>query len=88
MSTHRLTVAGNRLGRGIPVLDPLPFSTMVTALARRLSLLRFPDIGGGNGGETGIRTLGGLAPTTVFETAPFDHSGTSPRLGRGQCSVV
>ena len=35
---------------------------------------------GSNGGETGIRTLGGLAPTTVFETAPFDHSGTSPRL--------
>ena len=33
------------------------------------------------GGETGIRTLGGLAPTTVFETAPFDHSGTSPRSG-------
>ncbi len=34
---------------------------------------------GDSGGETGIRTLGGLAPTTVFETAPFDHSGTSPR---------
>lgn len=33
-----------------------------------------------NGGETGIRTLGGLSPTTVFETAPFDRSGTSPRL--------
>ena len=32
-----------------------------------------------NGGETGIRTLGGLTPTTVFETAPFDHSGTSPQ---------
>ncbi len=32
-----------------------------------------------NGGETGIRTLGPLAGTTVFETAPFDHSGTSPR---------
>ncbi len=31
------------------------------------------------GGETGIRTLGGVAPTTVFETAPIDHSGTSPR---------
>ena len=31
------------------------------------------------GGETGIRTLGRLAPTTVFETAPFDHSGTSPQ---------
>ena len=30
------------------------------------------------GGETGIRTLGGVTPTTVFETAPFDHSGISP----------
>ena len=35
------------------------------------------------GGETGIRTLGGVAPTTVFETAPFDHSGTSPRGSGG-----
>jgi hypothetical protein len=33
-----------------------------------------------NGGERGIRTLGTLARSTVFETAPFDHSGTSPRL--------
>lgn len=32
------------------------------------------------GGETGIRTLGRLAPSTVFETAPFDHSGTSPQV--------
>ncbi|MCB1439522.1 MAG: hypothetical protein KDJ63_07085, partial [Nitratireductor sp.] len=24
-------------------------------------------------------TLGTLARTTVFETAPFDHSGTSPQ---------
>ncbi len=24
---------------------------------------------------------GGRKPTTVFETAPIDHSGTSPRLG-------
>ncbi len=31
-----------------------------------------------NGGETGIRTLGPREGTTVFETAPFDHSGTSP----------
>jgi hypothetical protein len=37
-----------------------------------------------DGGETGIRTLGRLAPSTVFETAPFDHSGTSPR---GQVGV-
>ena len=32
------------------------------------------------GGERGIRTLGTLARTTVFETAPFDHSGTSPQV--------
>ena len=30
------------------------------------------------GGETGIRTLGTLIRTMVFETTPFDHSGTSP----------
>ena len=30
------------------------------------------------GGEIGIRTLGRLAPSTVFETAAFDHSATSP----------
>ena len=29
-------------------------------------------------GEGGIRTLGGPKPTTVFETVPFNHSGTSP----------
>ena len=43
----------------------------------------FGPFSGENGGETGIRTLGGLAPTTVFETAPFDHSGTSPRGSGG-----
>jgi hypothetical protein len=30
------------------------------------------------GGESGIRTLGVIAGTTVFETAPFDRSGNSP----------
>ena len=34
-----------------------------------------------SGGETGIRTLGGVTPTTVFETAPFDRSGISPLSG-------
>ena len=29
-------------------------------------------------GEKGIRTLGPLMRSTVFETAPFDHSGISP----------
>ena len=33
-----------------------------------------------SGGGGGIRTHGTLACTTVFETAPFDHSGTPPRL--------
>ena len=40
-------------------------------IADLITLLKF-------GGERGIRTLGGLAPTTVFETVPFNHSGTSP----------
>ena len=53
-----------------------PFeSTEKSVPFRAVSLVRNGD----NGGETGIRTLGRLAPTTVFETAPFDHSGTSPR---------
>ena len=32
----------------------------------------------GSGGEAGIRTLGGHKPSLVFETSPFDRSGTSP----------
>jgi hypothetical protein len=35
------------------------------------------------GRETGIRTLGTFAGTTDFESVPFDHSGTSPRLAVG-----
>ncbi len=30
------------------------------------------------GGEAEIRTLGGIAPTTVFKTAALNHSATSP----------
>lgn len=30
-------------------------------------------------GEKGIRTLGTRKRSTVFETAPFDHSGISPK---------
>ena len=39
-----------------------------------------------SGGETGIRTLGSREGSTVFETAPFDHSGTSPRGMDGACN--
>lgn len=35
------------------------------------------------GGETGIRTLGTRKGTTVFETAPIDHSGISPLVEKG-----
>ena len=31
-------------------------------------------------GERGIRTLGTVTSTTVFETVPFDRSGISPCL--------
>ena len=31
-----------------------------------------------NGGEAGIRTLGGDKPSTVFKTAAFGRSATSP----------
>jgi hypothetical protein len=31
------------------------------------------------GGEAGIRTLGGDQPSTVFKTAAFDRSATSPQ---------
>ena len=30
------------------------------------------------GGEKGIRTLGGIAPTAVFKTAAIDRSAISP----------
>ena len=33
------------------------------------------------GGEGGIRTHGTENRTLDFESSPFDHSGTSPRLG-------
>jgi hypothetical protein len=35
----------------------------------------------GSGGEGGIRTHGGLAPTAVFKTAALNHSATSPASG-------
>ena len=45
-------------------------------------ILRFAEMAESkkvNGGEGGIRTHGTVARTTVFETVPFNHSGTSPR---------
>lgn len=40
-------------------------------------------------GKTGIRTLGARKGTTVFETAPIDHSGIFPYSTRGRtCRFV
>src|SRR5215470_1821830 len=39
------------------------------------------------GGEGGIRTHGTLTGTTVFETARFSHSRTSPFHGRPSSAV-
>ncbi len=36
----------------------------------------------GNGGESGIRTHGAVARTTVFETVQFNHSCISPQVQR------
>ena len=35
-----------------------------------------------SGGERGIRTPGTASGTTDFESAPFDHSGISPRINK------
>ena len=42
----------------------------------------------GCGGEGGIRTHGTVARTTVFETVPIDHSGTSPNFERASIGGV
>ena len=39
-----------------------------------------------NGGESGIRTHGRVAPTTVFETVAFVHSAISPELLSSRCA--
>src|SRR5262249_35234002 len=51
-----------------------------TTACRRLFPARDSRLGASrlNGGEGGIRTHGTLASTTVFETARFNHSRTSP----------
>jgi hypothetical protein len=42
----------------------------------------------GGGGERGIRTLGTVARTTVFETVPFDRSGISPKNGLRKYDLI
>src|SRR4051794_33631193 len=56
------------------------FPVRSAAPARARAATRVAELSGGGG----IRTLGsGVTTTTVFETAPFNHSGTPPgRPGR------
>src|SRR5258708_31498611 len=42
--------------------------------------VRLPDVSSISGGEGGIRTHGTRKGSTVFETARFNHSRTSPGL--------
>ena len=44
------------------------------------TIIKSPIRGSFNGGEERIRTSGTVARTTVFETAAFDHSATSPHI--------
>ncbi len=43
---------------------------------------------GRNGGEGGIRTPGGVTPTSDFESGAFNHSATSPRGNRGRKPII
>ncbi len=56
--------------------QPCAGATSISSGVRRLSVSPTKSLKSGGGG--GIRTHGTLTRTTVFETAPFDHSGTPP----------
>ena len=64
--------------RSLSFLFPLASESKLSAL-RKIKMP--PPLAGGihwMGGGGGIRTLDTVARITVFETVPFDHSGTSP----------
>ena len=60
--------------------------SVTSPMLRLAAATRLPPLSGSSrysvqsiSGEGGIRTHGDLKATTVFETAPFVHSGTSPK---------
>jgi hypothetical protein len=77
------TIGQERLLFGLLGSGPV-FRYFCITLENNEKIRTLPDRGNGfaeaSGGEGGIRTHGGRKPTTVFETAPIDHSGTSPRF--------
>ena len=60
-------------------VNRIPLSILQFTCSRRLRSFGRDLFRKQSGGGTGIRTLGTLARTTVFETAPFNHSGIPPR---------
>src|SRR5580704_11255518 len=56
-------------GKSVAILPHCPTGKVITCKSLIL-----------NGGEGGIRTHGTRKGSTVFETARFNHSRTSPRL--------
>ena len=65
--------------------EPQPFigaSFHRSASGRGKIVLYFEVLNGETGGEGGIRTPGGVAPTPHFECGAFDHSATSPQRSK------
>lgn len=56
-----------------------PFAQATHTKGANQGFSAFPAACQEGGGEGGIRTHGERKPTTVFETVPIDHSGTSPQ---------
>ena len=74
----------------LPVLRPVPSSFFTKnrpslrtkkEYDHRPVVFRLPEanLALTNGGGSGIRTLGGLSPSSVFKTGAFDHSAKPPQ---------
>ena len=58
---------------------------MQNNMQRLLEIQIYPIKSMKNGGGGGIRTHGGVAPTSVFKTGALNHSATPPRVDRINC---
>ncbi len=63
---------------GLPTLLALALTLPLWLLVRRLRQSKKPPLRAEAGGGGGIRTRGALTDTPVFETGPFNRSGTPP----------
>ncbi len=79
-SAHSFMIAGCPSLSGLSAASSLSAeSAFAIPSAIAISMDRQAPCGGPHGGEGGIRTHGTREGTTVFETVPIDHSGTSPQ---------